>query len=130
MGICLSNQVKAERSFHIGGISSKNACGNGNGLSNPSSKASSASVLSTPKSEEYLSFQKYCNGICLSNKIKAESPFHTGVVSSKYVGGNGTELSNPSSKASSTFISPFPRSEGLEEPVEPDTRHFPGKTAI
>ncbi|XP_022857707.1 receptor-like cytoplasmic kinase 176 isoform X7 [Olea europaea var. sylvestris] len=50
-------------------------------------------------------------GICLSNQIKDESPVHTGIISSKNVSGNGTELSNPSSKDSSTSIPPTPRSE-------------------
>ncbi|XP_057778897.1 receptor-like cytoplasmic kinase 176 [Salvia miltiorrhiza] len=54
-------------------------------------------------------------GICLSNQIKAESPFHTGTgaSSSKMISGDGTELSNSgSSKRSSASIPPTPRSEG------------------
>ncbi|KAK4432353.1 Receptor-like cytoplasmic kinase [Sesamum alatum] len=55
-------------------------------------------------------------GICLSNQIKAESSFHTGTdvgaTSSKVVSGYGTELSNSSSKNSSTSVPPTPRSEG------------------
>ncbi|KAH6762460.1 protein kinase 1B [Perilla frutescens var. hirtella] len=53
-------------------------------------------------------------GICLSNQIKAESPFHTGtgVISSKMISGDGTELSSSSSKRSSSSIPPTPRSEG------------------
>ncbi|KAL2509550.1 Protein kinase APK1A [Forsythia ovata] len=53
-------------------------------------------------------------GICLSNQIKAESPFHTGtgVTSSKNVSGDGIELSNSSSVGSSASISHTPRTEG------------------
>ncbi|XP_073282100.1 receptor-like cytoplasmic kinase 176 isoform X2 [Primulina huaijiensis] len=51
-------------------------------------------------------------GICSSNQIKAESPFHTGVNSSKMASGDGIELSNSSSKASSASVPPTPRSEG------------------
>ncbi|KAG6430427.1 hypothetical protein SASPL_108493 [Salvia splendens] len=53
-------------------------------------------------------------GICLSNQIKAESPFHTttGATSSKMISGDGTELSSSSSKRSSASIPPTPRSEG------------------
>ncbi|KAL0338309.1 UNVERIFIED_CONTAM: putative serine/threonine-protein kinase PBL9 [Sesamum calycinum] len=53
-------------------------------------------------------------GICLSNQIKAESPFHTGtgVTSSKMVSGDGTDLSNSVSKASSASVPPTPRTEG------------------
>ncbi|KAL2502826.1 Protein kinase APK1A [Forsythia ovata] len=50
-------------------------------------------------------------GICWSNQIKAESPFHTGVISSKNVSGYGNELSNSSSRGSAS-IPPTPRSEG------------------
>ncbi|XP_042046105.1 receptor-like cytoplasmic kinase 176 [Salvia splendens] len=53
-------------------------------------------------------------GICLSNQIKAESPFSTGTgaTSSKMISGDGTELSNSSSKRSSASVPPTPRSEG------------------
>ncbi|KAL1549512.1 putative serine/threonine-protein kinase pbl10 [Salvia divinorum] len=53
-------------------------------------------------------------GICLSNQIKAESPFHTGTgaISSKMISGDGTELSSSSSKRSCASIPPTPRSEG------------------
>ncbi|KAF5751446.1 Protein kinase capable of phosphorylating tyrosine family protein [Tripterygium wilfordii] len=47
-------------------------------------------------------------GICLSSRIKAESPFNTGT-SSKYVSTEGNDLSSVSSKVSSGSIS---RSEG------------------
>lgn len=48
-------------------------------------------------------------GICLSARIKAESPYHTGV---KYVSSDGNDLSNTSSKVSSSSVPPTPRSEG------------------
>ncbi|CAI9760762.1 unnamed protein product [Fraxinus pennsylvanica] len=51
-------------------------------------------------------------GICLSNQIKAKSPFHTGVISCKNVSGNEIELSNSSSKASSASIPSTPWREG------------------
>ncbi|KAG6437425.1 hypothetical protein SASPL_102342 [Salvia splendens] len=53
-------------------------------------------------------------GICLSNQIKAESHFSTGTgaTSSKMISGDGTELSNSSSKRSSASVPPSPRSEG------------------
>ncbi|EYU41728.1 hypothetical protein ABFS82_10G031500 [Erythranthe guttata] len=53
-------------------------------------------------------------GICFSNQIKAESPFHTGtgVISSRMVSGDGIELSNSSSKRSSSSVPPTPRTEG------------------
>ncbi|KAL0451147.1 UNVERIFIED_CONTAM: putative serine/threonine-protein kinase PBL9 [Sesamum latifolium] len=44
-------------------------------------------------------------GICLSNQIKAESPFHTGQR-------RWTDLSNSVSKASSASVPPTPRTEG------------------
>lgn len=47
-------------------------------------------------------------GICLSAKIKAESPCHTGV-NSKPVSTDGTDLSGSMSKGSSVSL---PRSEG------------------
>lgn len=50
-------------------------------------------------------------GVCWSNRIKAESPFHTGV-NSKNVSRDGNDLSSSSSKVSSTSIPPTPRSEG------------------
>ncbi|CAK9188255.1 unnamed protein product [Ilex paraguariensis] len=50
-------------------------------------------------------------GICLSARIKAESPFHTGV-NSKSVSTNGNDLSNLSDKVSSISVPPTPRSEG------------------
>ncbi|KAI9195404.1 hypothetical protein LWI28_014527 [Acer negundo] len=49
-------------------------------------------------------------GICLSARIKAESPCNTGV-SSKYVSGDGND-SSTSSKISSFSVPPTPRSEG------------------
>ncbi|KAL8483875.1 hypothetical protein ACS0TY_026527 [Phlomoides rotata] len=54
-------------------------------------------------------------GICLSNQIKAaESPSYTatGGISCKMVSGDGTDLSNSSSKRSSASVPPTPRSEG------------------
>ncbi|XP_074267930.1 putative serine/threonine-protein kinase PBL10 isoform X1 [Silene latifolia] len=48
-------------------------------------------------------------GICLSARIKAESPSHTGV-DSKYVSSDGNDPSGKSSKVSS--VPPTPRSEG------------------
>uniref|UniRef100_A0A5B7B6B1 non-specific serine/threonine protein kinase n=1 Tax=Davidia involucrata TaxID=16924 RepID=A0A5B7B6B1_DAVIN len=50
-------------------------------------------------------------GICLSARIKAESPYHTGV-NSKYVSRDGNDLSSSSSKVSSISVPPTPRSEG------------------
>ncbi|MED6133658.1 putative serine/threonine-protein kinase pbl10 [Stylosanthes scabra] len=47
-------------------------------------------------------------GICLSNQIKAETPFNPGL-SSKNVGTNGNDISNQTSKVSTP---PNPRSEG------------------
>ncbi|KAL8504689.1 hypothetical protein ACS0TY_016028 [Phlomoides rotata] len=51
-------------------------------------------------------------GICMSNQIKADSSFQTdgGLASSKMVSGEGTELSNLSSKSSAS-IPPTPKSE-------------------
>ncbi|CAA2985169.1 probable serine threonine- kinase NAK [Olea europaea subsp. europaea] len=53
-------------------------------------------------------------GICLSNQIKAENPFHTGtgVTPSINVSGDGIELSNSSSVGSSVSLSQTPRTEG------------------
>lgn len=52
-------------------------------------------------------------GICLSQQIKAEYPFFSGTdVNSRNVSGDGTQLSNLSSKVSSTSIPQTPRSEG------------------
>ncbi|KAK6126079.1 hypothetical protein DH2020_040193 [Rehmannia glutinosa] len=55
MGICLSNQIKAENSFQtgtdVGMTSSKMVSRDGTELSNSSSKSSSASVPPTPRSE-------------------------------------------------------------------------------
>lgn len=48
-------------------------------------------------------------GICLSARIKAESPYHTGV-NSRYVSTDRNDLSVSSSKVSS--VPPTPRSEG------------------
>ncbi|KAL3642495.1 putative serine/threonine-protein kinase pbl10 [Castilleja foliolosa] len=53
-------------------------------------------------------------GICFSNQIKAESPFHTGMASSKMVSGDGTDLSNPSRKTSFTSIPPRTEDEILQ----------------
>ncbi|XP_022869532.1 probable serine/threonine-protein kinase PBL9 [Olea europaea var. sylvestris] len=53
-------------------------------------------------------------GICLSNQIKAESPFHTGAISCKNVSGNGTELSKSGSKASSIPSTPWSEGEILQ----------------
>ncbi|KAI8573874.1 hypothetical protein RHMOL_Rhmol01G0309300 [Rhododendron molle] len=50
-------------------------------------------------------------GICLSARIKAESPCHTGV-NSKPVSTDGTDLSGSVSKGSSVSVPPTPRSEG------------------
>ncbi|XP_057480768.1 receptor-like cytoplasmic kinase 176 [Actinidia eriantha] len=50
-------------------------------------------------------------GICLSARIKAESPWHTGV-SSRHVSTDGSSLSGSNSKGSSFSIPPTPRSEG------------------
>ncbi|KAH9701266.1 putative serine/threonine-protein kinase PBL9 [Citrus sinensis] len=50
-------------------------------------------------------------GICLSARIKAESPFNTGV-SSKYVSSDGNDMSSTGSKVSSLSVPPTPRSEG------------------
>ncbi|KAL3826006.1 hypothetical protein ACJIZ3_022035 [Penstemon smallii] len=53
MGICLSNQIKADSTFHTdtGTISSKMVSSGGTELSSSSSKRSSASVPPTPRSE-------------------------------------------------------------------------------
>lgn len=53
MGICLSNQIKAESPSHTdtGGISSKTINGDGTELSSSSSKRSSSSVPPTPRTE-------------------------------------------------------------------------------
>ncbi|XP_042055942.1 probable serine/threonine-protein kinase PBL9 isoform X1 [Salvia splendens] len=73
-----------------------------------------------------LGFRLHKMGICLSNQIKAESPFHTatgnfsncikwlliGATSSKTISADVTELSSSSSKRSSASIPPTPRSEG------------------
>ncbi|CAL5388868.1 unnamed protein product [Camellia sinensis] len=53
----------------------------------------------------------YQMGICLSARIKAESPCHTGV-SSKHVSTEGTDLSGSVSKGSAVSVPPTPRSEG------------------
>nr|GME17505.1 probable serine/threonine-protein kinase NAK [Ipomoea batatas] len=51
MGICLSNQIKAENAFYVSsGVDSRNVSGNGTESSN-SNKLSSASVPHTPLSE-------------------------------------------------------------------------------
>ncbi|KAJ4979558.1 hypothetical protein NE237_010338 [Protea cynaroides] len=49
-------------------------------------------------------------GVCWSARVKAESPFHTGV-NSKYVSKDGTDLSGASSKVSSVSVPPTPRSQ-------------------
>ncbi|KAK6778618.1 hypothetical protein RDI58_025336 [Solanum bulbocastanum] len=52
MGICLSNQIKAETTFYtVSGMDSRNVSGNGTDISNSNSKHSSASVPPTPRSE-------------------------------------------------------------------------------
>ncbi|XP_060176819.1 probable serine/threonine-protein kinase PBL11 [Lycium barbarum] len=52
MGICLSNQIKAETTLYTAsGLGSRNASGNGTDTSNSNSKRSSASVPPTPRSE-------------------------------------------------------------------------------
>lgn len=50
-------------------------------------------------------------GVCLSARIKAESPCHTGG-SSKYVSTDGNEQNSTSSKVSVASVPPTPRSEG------------------
>ncbi|GMP49362.1 hypothetical protein CsSME_00016369 [Camellia sinensis var. sinensis] len=50
-------------------------------------------------------------GICLSARIKAASPRHTGV-NSKHVSTEGTDLSGSVSKGSAVSVPPTPRSEG------------------
>ncbi|KAK8543442.1 hypothetical protein V6N13_136046 [Hibiscus sabdariffa] len=50
-------------------------------------------------------------GICLSSRIKAESPGNTGW-SSNYVSGDGKDMSSTSSKVSSVSVPLTPRSEG------------------
>lgn len=50
-------------------------------------------------------------GVCWSNRIKADSSFHTGV-NSKQASRDGNNLSSLSSKVSSGSIPPTPRSEG------------------
>lgn len=53
----------------------------------------------------------YRMGICLSARIKAESPSHTGE-SSKCVSSDMNDVSRSSSKSSSCSVPPTPRSEG------------------
>ncbi|CAL5386795.1 unnamed protein product [Camellia sinensis] len=53
----------------------------------------------------------YQMGICLSARIKAASPRHTGV-NSKHVSTEGTDLSGSVSKGSAVSVPPTPRSEG------------------
>ncbi|KAA8518908.1 hypothetical protein F0562_016318 [Nyssa sinensis] len=50
-------------------------------------------------------------GACWSNRIKAESPFHTGV-NSKSVSRDGNDLSSSSGKGSSASMPQTPRTEG------------------
>ncbi|KAK6163195.1 hypothetical protein DH2020_000059 [Rehmannia glutinosa] len=50
-------------------------------------------------------------GICLSARIKAESPSHTGV-NSQYASSDGNDNSVDSSKISPTSVPPTPRTEG------------------
>ncbi|KAK8544990.1 hypothetical protein V6N12_025845 [Hibiscus sabdariffa] len=50
-------------------------------------------------------------GICLSARIKAESPINTGL-SSNYISGDGKDTSSTSSKVSSVSVPMTPRSEG------------------
>ncbi|KAL6507991.1 hypothetical protein OROGR_024186 [Orobanche gracilis] len=51
-------------------------------------------------------------GICFSNQIKAESPFHTGMASFKTASGDGTDLSNSSRKTSFASATTTFRTEG------------------
>lgn len=52
MGICLSNEIKAETTIFTGtGVGSRNVSGNGTENSNSNSKVSSGSVPPTPRSE-------------------------------------------------------------------------------
>ncbi|XP_059626607.1 probable serine/threonine-protein kinase PBL9 [Cornus florida] len=52
-------------------------------------------------------------GICLSARIKAESPSYTGANSNpKYISTDGNDLSSSSSKVSSVSVPATPRSEG------------------
>ncbi|KAK8649624.1 hypothetical protein V6N13_139292 [Hibiscus sabdariffa] len=53
-------------------------------------------------------------GICLSARIKAESPSNTGL-SSNYVSGDGKDTSSTSSKVSSVSVPMTPRSEGISD---------------
>ncbi|KAL4389209.1 hypothetical protein AHAS_Ahas03G0022200 [Arachis hypogaea] len=50
-------------------------------------------------------------GICLSNQIKAETPYNTGL-SSKNVGSHRNDLSNQNSKVSTVSMPQNPRTEG------------------
>ncbi|KAH6766160.1 protein kinase 1B [Perilla frutescens var. hirtella] len=50
-------------------------------------------------------------GICLSARIKAESPAHTGI-NSQYVSSDANSMSTDCSKISSTSVPPTPRTEG------------------
>ncbi|XP_021277854.1 probable serine/threonine-protein kinase PBL10 [Herrania umbratica] len=61
-------------------------------------------------------------GICLSARIKAESPSNTGL-SSKYVSGDGKDMSSTSSKVSSVSVPLTPRSEG-EILLSPNLKSF------
>ncbi|XVE79574.1 hypothetical protein DITRI_Ditri14bG0069700 [Diplodiscus trichospermus] len=61
-------------------------------------------------------------GICLSARVKAESPSITGL-SSKYVSGDGKDMSSTSSKVSSVSVPMTPRSEG-EILQSPNLRSF------
>ncbi|OWM82303.1 hypothetical protein CDL15_Pgr001877 [Punica granatum] len=51
-------------------------------------------------------------GVCWSNKIKAETPYHTGVNSRNVSRDDGNDLSNLSGKVSSASVPQTPRSEG------------------
>ncbi|MED6119011.1 putative serine/threonine-protein kinase pbl9 [Stylosanthes scabra] len=51
-------------------------------------------------------------GVCLSAQVKAESPYNTAGVNSKYVSTDGNDHSSTNSKVSSTSMPPTPRSEG------------------
>lgn len=61
-------------------------------------------------------------GVCLSARIKAESPCHTGG-SSKYVSTDGNEQNSTSSKVSVASVPPTPRSEG-EILQSPNLKNF------
>ncbi|KAK6142176.1 hypothetical protein DH2020_005231 [Rehmannia glutinosa] len=59
----------------------------------------------------FVLFCFFAMGICLSARIKAESPSHTGV-NSQYASSDGNDNSVDSSKISPTSVPPTPRTEG------------------